>query len=241
MALPQPITPTYELVIPSTGKTVKFRTFLVKEEKILLLAEQSEDEKTMKDAIVQIVKNCIISRIKVEDLTYFDLEYIFLQLRARSLEEFLDMEITCRDDGKTKVNHRINLLEVEVDGRNGKGDNKIILDEDTNFGIIMKYPGLYEFVKFVGLRLDFDDEEVSEYIASNIEQIFTDEKVEECSDYKPKEIVDWVEKLTQKQFNKIADFYENQPRLRYKFKITNPNTGVEDEYVLEGLLNFTGG
>ena len=132
MALPQPITPTYELVIPSTGKTVKFRPFLVKEEKILLLAEQSEDEKTMKDAIVQIVKNCIISRIKVEDLTYFDLEYIFLQLRARSLEEFLDMEITCRDDGKTKVNHRINLLEVEVDGRNGKGDNKIILDEDTN-------------------------------------------------------------------------------------------------------------
>lgn len=241
MALPQPTTPTYELVIPSSGKTVKYRPFLVKEEKVLLLAEQSEDEKTMKDAIVQIVKNCIISRIKVEDLTYFDLEYIFLQLRARSLEEFLDMEITCNDDGKTKVNHRINLLEVEVDGRNEKGDNKIILDEDTNFGIIMKYPGLYEFVKFVGLRLDFDDEEVSEYIASNIEQIFRGEDVEECSDYKLKEIVDWVGKLTQKQFNKIADFYENQPRLRHKFKITNPNTGVESEYVLEGLLNFTGG
>jgi len=241
MALPQPSTPIYELVIPSSGKTVKYRPFLVKEEKVLLLAEQSEDEKTMKNAIVQIVKNCIISRVKVEDLTYFDLEYIFLQLRARSLEEFLDMTITCRDDGETTVNHRINLLEVEVDGRHGKGDNKIMLNEDEDFGIIMKYPGLNEFVKFVGLRLDFDDDEVTEYVAGNIEQIFKGEDVEECSDYKSEEMIEWVDNLTQKQFNKIADFYENQPRLRYKFNITNPKTGVESEYVLEGLLNFTGG
>lgn len=239
MSLPIPSTPTYDLTLPSTQKTIKFRPFLVREEKLLLMAEQSEDEKVMKDAIIEVVKNCIVSKIKIEDLTFFDLEYIFLQLRARSLEEFLSLEITCKDDGVTKVPYKINLLEVEVEGRHGKGDNKIMLDDD--FGVIMKYPGINDFVKFVGLRKDLPDEEVYDYLSQNIDQIFNGEDVIECSDYPKEELIEWIDKLTQKQFNKIATFYENQPKLRHKFKIKNPNTGVESEYVMEGLLNFING
>lgn len=239
MTLPQPSTPTYELTLPSSEKLIKFRPFLVKEEKLLLMAEQSEDEKTMKDAIVDVVKNCVITRIKVEDLTYFDLEYIFLQLRARSLEEFLELDVICKDDGVTKVSHTINLLEVGVDGRHEKGNNKIMLDD--NFGVIMKYPGINDFVRFVGLRKDLPDDEVYEYLSKNIEQIFTSDDVIECSDHSHDEIIEWIDKLTQKQFNKIAQFYENQPKLRYKFTVKNPNTGIESEYVMEGLLNFSNG
>jgi hypothetical protein len=238
MTLPRPSTPTYELTLPSTSKVIKFRPFLVKEEKVLLLAEQSEDEKEIKNAIKDVIKNCIVtSRIKVEDFTYFDLEYVFLQLRARSAEEHLDLVITCKDDNKTQVNHRINLLNVEVK-MNSKSSNKIMLDED--FGLILKYPGMDEFVRFAMMGKQLPDEEVIEYVATKVDQIFQGEEVWDAADLKKQEIVDWLDNLTQKQFVKIGEFFENLPVLKHEFKLKNPTTGVESEYVLEGLQNFFG-
>jgi len=235
MALPKPATPIYELTLPSTQKIIKFRPFLVREEKVLLLAEQSEDETQIRDAVKEVIKNCIISRIRMDDLTYFDLEYVFLQLRARSAEENLDLTITCKDDNETKVSHRINLLKVEVD-MNEKSSNKIMLGEDL--GIILKYPGINEFVKFALMGKELPDAEVIEYVASKVDQIFQGEEVWDVTDLKKQEIIDWLDNLTQKQFVKIGEFFENLPVLRHKFTIKNPTTGVEDEYVLEGLQNF---
>ena len=236
MALPKPATPTYELTLPSTGKTIKYRPFLVKEEKVLLLAEQSEDEKQIKRSIVDVIKACIISRVKVEDLPYFDLEYIFLQLRARSAEEIVQLTVPCKDDPEVTVPYNLNLLEVEVEGVDGMGSNKIMIGEDC--GLIMKYPGIDDFVKFVISQDTVLDEEITEFVAERIEQIFDAEEVTDCSELKTKEIIEWLGNLTQKQFVKIGEFYENLPKLRHKFTITNPNTGFESEYTLEGLNDF---
>lgn len=202
---------------------------------MLLMAEQSEDEKQIKEAIKSVIKNCIISRTKIEDFTYFDLEYVFLQLRARSAEEHLELIITCKDDNTTKVNYRFNLLDVEVE-MNKKSSNKIMLEE--NMGIVLKYPGMDEFVKFAMMGNELPDSEVVEYVASKVDQIFQDEEVWDSSDLSQKEIIEWLEKLTQKQFVKIGEFFENLPVLRHKFTIKNPTTGVESEYTLEGLQNF---
>jgi hypothetical protein len=237
MTLPIPSTPTYELTLPSTGKKIKFRPFLVKEEKILLLAEQSEKEDEITEAIKTVIQNCLITKIKIEDLSYFDLEYIFLQLRARSAEEHLDLVITCKDDNKTQVNHRIDLLSVEVE-KTKKSSNKIMLGDDL--GIILKYPGINEFVRFAMMGNQLPDNEVIEYVASKVDQIFQGEDVWDCEDLTQKEIVEWLDNLTQKQFVQIGEFFENLPVLRHKFKIKNPTTGVESEYVLEGLQNFFG-
>jgi len=235
MTLPAPSTPTYELTLPSTGKKIKFRPFLVKEEKILLLAEQSEDENEIKGAIKSVIENCLITKVKIEDLSYFDFEYIFLQLRARSAEEHLDLVITCKDDNKTKVDHRIDLLKVQVE-KSKKSDNRIMLSDDM--GIVLRYPGIDEFVRFAMMGKTLPDSEVVEYVASKVSQIFQGEDVWDSEDLTQEEIIEWLDKLTQKQFVEIGEFFENLPVLRHKFKVKNPTTGVESEYVLEGLQNF---
>lgn len=236
MALPKPATPTYELTLPSTGKTIKFRPFLVKEEKLLLLADQSEDFKQKKQAIKDVIKACILSRVKVEELPYFDLEYIFLQLRARSAEEFLELEITCRDDGETRVTHTINLLEVEVQGAEEENPNKIMLSEDM--GVVLKYPSMDDFINFAMLGETLDETNVYDYVASRIDQIFDADEVTDSSDATKKELIDWVDNLTSKQLAQISSFFEKLPKLRHEFFITNPNTGVELKYVMEGLKDF---
>lgn len=236
MALPKPATPTYELTLPSTGKPIKFRPFLVKEEKLLLLADQSEDFKQKRQAIKDVIKACILSRVKVEELPYFDLEYIFLQLRARSAEEFLELEITCRDDGETKVTHTINLLEVEVQGAEEENPNKIMLSEDM--GVVLKYPSMDDFINFAMLGETLDETNVYDYVASRIDQIFDADEVTDSSDATKKELIDWVDNLTSKQLAQISSFFEKLPKLRHEFYITNPNTGVELKYVMEGLKDF---
>jgi len=236
MALPKPATPTYELTLPSTGKIIKFRPFLVKEEKLLLLADQSEDFKQKRQAIKDVIKACILSRIKVEELPYFDLEYIFLQLRARSAEEFLDLEINCRDDGETKVSHRINLLEVEVQGTEEENPNKIMLSE--SMGVVLNYPSLDDFINFAMLGETLDETNVYDYVASRIDQIFDDEEVVDGNEATKKDLLEWVDNLTSKQLAKISSFFENLPKLRYEFTVTNPSTGVELKYALEGLKDF---
>jgi len=238
MALPSITTPTYELELPSTKKKIKYRPFLVREEKILLLATESEDPKDVKQAVKDIVKACVLSRIKIDDLTSFDLEYLFLRIRAVSVGEEVQMKITCNDDNETKVDYTIDLTEVEVEVPEGH-DKKIMLTD--NLGIIMRYPGLEQFVDLtmIGKNLDNVDE-VFDLVANCIEQIFEGDDVYDSTTTTKEEFVQFIESLTQKQFESVQKFFETMPVLRHKFKITNPNTGVESEYQLEGLQSFFG-
>ena len=235
MALPKVGYPTYELELPSNGKTVKYRPFIVKEEKVLLLALESEDEKEVKQAVKDLIKNCVLSRIKVEELPSFDLEYLFMRIRAAAVGEVITMNVTCKDDNKTQVEKRININEIEVFKTEGH-TNKIMLTD--TMGIIMKYPSMDRFIETEFLDKSVKTEEVFEFIAESIDQIFDVEEVWDSSTTSKKEMVEWVETLTAKQFEEIQKFYETMPKLQHKFTVKNPNTDEESEYTIEGLQNF---
>lgn len=235
MALPKIGIPTYELELPSTGKTIKYRPFIVKEEKVLLLALESEDEEQIKIAVKDLIKNCVQSRIKVDDLPSFDLEYIFLKIRAASVGEEITMMVTCQDDNTTQVEVNININDVNVFKPEGHS-NKIMLDNHT--GIVLKYPGMDRFIDSEFLNKDIKSDEVFDFIASSIDQIFNEEEVWDSSTTSKKEMSEFVESLTAKQFEAIQNFYETMPRLIHKFTVVNPNTEKESEYTIEGLQNF---
>lgn len=234
MALPTMDLPTYELEIPSNKKKIKYRPFLVKEEKVLLLALESENDKNIRDAVVGLLKACIQSRVKVENLATFDLEYIFLNIRAVSVGEIVEMNVVCNDDEKTNVRYNLNLTDVNVVFPEGHS-NKIMLTDTT--GVVMKYPSMDGFVQGQFSNKDFD---VIDVIASSIDQIFQEEEVYDESTTTKKEFVQFVESLTNSQLEKIQAFFETSPRLEHTFKVTNPNTGVESEYMLRGLQSFFG-
>ena len=235
MALPKLGYPTFELELPSTGKTVRYRPFLVKEEKVLLLALESKDEKQITSAVKDLIKNCCISRIEVETLPSFDLEYLFLKIRAASIGETITLSVTCQDDDKTVVEHVININEVEVFKPEGH-DKKIMFDDES--GIIMNYPSMQQFVDREFLQKDMQTEEVYGFIAGSIEQIFQGEDVYDSSTTSKKEFKDFVDSLTTKQFEKIQQFYSTAPKLQHSFTVVNPNTGVESEFTIEGLQSF---
>ena len=235
MALPKIGYPTYELELPSSGKTVKYRPFLVKEEKVLLLALEAEDEKQVTSAVKDLLKNCVISRIKVDQLPSFDLEYLFLKIRAASIGEIINLTVTCLDDNKTEVEATINIIQIEVFKPEGH-DTKIMFDEKT--GIVMKYPSMKQFVEREFLQKDMKTEDVYDFIAESIDQIFDDEEVYDSSTTTKKEFRTFVDSLTTKQFEKIQKFYETSPKLSHTFKVTNPKTGKESEYTIEGLQSF---
>ena len=235
MALPKLGYPTYELELPSTGKTIKYRPFLVKEEKVLLLAMESQDEKQIVGAVKDLIKNCVISRIKVESLPSFDLEYIFLKIRAASIGETITLNVTCLDDNETQVEATININEVEVK-KEKDHDSKIMFEDE--FGIVMGYPSMQQFVEREFLQKEMQTEEVYDFIADSIEQIFQGEEVYDSTTTSKKEFREFVESLTTKQFEKIQQFYATSPKLSHTFKVTNPNTGVESDYTIEGLQNF---
>jgi hypothetical protein len=235
MALPKLGVPTFELELPSTKKVIKYRPFIVKEEKVLLIALESEDEDQIFAAVKDLIKNCVISRIKVDDLPAFDLEYIFLRIRAAAVGEIIDMNVTCTDDNATRVQTQININDVEVYFPEGH-TNKVMLTD--NLGIVMKYPGMQRFIEAEFLEKDIKTEEVFNFIADSIEQIFDAEEVYDSSTTSKKEFREFVEGLTTKQFEEIQKFYETMPKLQHKFKVVNPNTGVESEYTIEGLQNF---
>jgi hypothetical protein len=237
MALPQVVLPTYELEIPSNGKTIKYRPFVVKEEKLLLLALEGDDEKAIEDAVRTLLKGCIQSRIKIDELAIFDLEYIFLQIRAVSVGEVVEMKVTCRDDEKTEVPYNMNLTEVKVLKPEGHS-NKIMLSDEM--GIIMKYPAFQDFVKSSIIGKNPSAESVIEVISSCVDQIFDGEDVYDSSTTSKKEFVEFIEGLTNKQFEQIQKFFENSPRLEHRFTVTNPNTGVDNEFIIAGLVNFFG-
>lgn len=235
MALPTVAYPTYELDLPSNGKSVKYRPFLVKEEKVLLLALESGDEKQVTNAVKDLIKNCVLTRIKVESLPSFDLEYIFLKIRAASIGETITLTVTCLDDNETQVDAQININEVEVYKPEGHS-SKIMFDDD--FGVVMKYPSMQEFVDREFLQKEMRTEEVYDFISNSIEQIFQGEEVYDESTTSKKEFREFLEKLTTKQFEQIQKFYQTAPKLQHKFSVVNPNTGQESEYTIEGLQNF---
>ena len=236
MALPQVVLPTYELEIPSNGKKIKYRPFVVKEEKLLLLALESQDDKQIEEATRALLKNCIQSRVKLEDLAIFDLEYIFLQIRAVSVGEVVEMLLTCEDDGETQVKYNLNLTDVQVI-KSEDHNSKIMLSDEM--GLIMKYPSFEEFVKVSIIAKD-TSEQVIEIMGKCIDQIFDGEEVYDSSTTSKKEFVEFIEGLTNKQFEKVQEFFSEMPVLKHEIKLKNPNTGVENSFVIQGLSNFFG-
>lgn len=238
MPLPKPSVPTYELTVPSSKKQIKFRPFLVKEEKVLLIAMESEDEKMIRDSVINILKSCILTRgVKVEELAMFDIEYIFLRIRSKSSGEKIEMNLVCKDDNETRVRYELDIDTVEVQFPEGHS-KKIILSE--NSGIIMKYPGFDQFLKTQILQKNPSTEEVFDIVIDSVHQIYEDDEVWEAGTTPRKEIAEYIEGLTTKQFQKIQEFFVTMPKLSHNIKITNPNTGVESEYEIEGLTNFFG-
>ena len=237
MALPTVDLPTHELEIPSNKKKIKFRPFLVKEEKVLLLALESEDDKNIRSAVHNLLKGCISSRIKIDKLATFDLEYIFLNIRAVSVGEVVDINVTCQDDEKTQVKYQLNLTDVNVTFPEGHS-NKIMLTDDL--GVIMRYPSFNRFVENQFAQKEVNEDTVIEIIAESIDQIFQGEEVYDESTTTPKEFVEFVESLTNTQLEKLQTFFETSPRLEHKFKVKNPNTDVESDYTISGLASFFG-
>jgi len=235
MALPKLGYPTFELELPSTGKTIKYRPFLVKEEKVLLMALESKDEKQVVSAVKDLIKNCVITRIKVDNLPSFDLEYLFLKIRGASIGENIILTVTCLDDNETQVEANININDVEIFKPEGH-DKKIMFDENT--GLVMKYPSMKEFVDREFLQKEMKTEDVYGFIADSIDQIFDEEEVYDSSTTTKKEFRTFVDSLTTKQFEKIQKFYETSPKLSHTFKVVNPKTGKESSYTIEGLQSF---
>jgi len=235
MALPKLGYPTFELELPSTGKTIKYRPFLVKEEKVLLMALESKDEKQVISAVKDLIKNCVITRIKVDTLPSFDLEYLFLKIRGASIGENITLTVTCLDDNETQVEANININDVEILKPEGH-DKKIMFDDKT--GLVMKYPSMKEFVDREFLQKEMKTEDVYGFIADSIDQIFDDEEVYDSSTTTKKEFRTFVDNLTTKQFEKIQEFYTTCPKLSHTFKVVNPKTGKESSYTIEGLQSF---
>lgn len=237
MPLPKIATPTYELEVPSLKKTIKYRPFLVKEEKILIIAMESEDNKQIAEAIKTVISNCILTRgVKIDDLATFDIEYLFLNIRGKSVGENVDVLITCPDDGTTQVPVSINLDEIKVEVSKEHSRN---IKLDDNLSLRMKYPSMSEFVKTnFSSSEEATVDDTFDLIISCIEQIYNEEESWNASDFTKKEMVEFVDQLTSHQFKEVEKFFETMPKLSYNIKLKNPNTGVQSEVVLEGLSAF---
>jgi hypothetical protein len=237
MPLPKIATPTYELELPSTGKTVQYRPFLVKEEKLLVIALESEDTKQITTAIKAVIKACIKTRgVKVEALPTFDIEYLFLNIRGKSVGENLDVNIICPDDKETEVKVNINLDDIKCHKNEGH-TNKIKLDDSLMME--MKYPSLDEFIKS---NFDLDEknqmDQSFDLIAQCIDKIYSEEEVWTAEDCTKKEMSEFLESMNSSQFKEIEKFFETMPKLSHTLKVINPKTKVESEVVLEGLASF---
>ena len=237
MPLPKIATPTYELELPSTGDTIKYRPFLVKEEKLLVIALESEDNKQITNAIKAVLKSCVLTKgIKVEQLPTFDIEFLFLNIRGKSVGEELEVNIICPDDETTQVPVTINLDDIEVQ-KNDEHTKQIKLDD--NLMMELKYPSLEQFIK---TNFDFDDKNAMEQsfdlISTCIDKIYSEDEVWAAADCSKKEVKDFLESMNSSQFKQIEQFFETMPKLSHIIKVTNPNTKVESDVTLEGLASF---
>ena len=237
MPLPKIVTPTYELELPSTGETIQYRPFLVKEEKVLVIALESEDTKQITTAIKTVLKNCIKTKgIKVESLPTFDIEYLFLNVRGKSVGETIEVNITCPDDEVTTTKIEVNLDDIEVQ-KTEEHTNQIKLDDSIMMEL--KYPSLDQFIKS---NFDFNEgnqmDQSFQLIGSCIDKIYTDDEVWVAADCTKKEINDFLESMNSNQFKEIEKFFETMPKLSHTVKVTNPKTKVESDVVIEGLASF---
>jgi len=237
MPLPKIATPQYELELPSTKKPIKYRPFLVKEEKLLVLALESEDTKQITNAIKQVLKNCILTRnVKVESLPTFDIEYLFLHIRGKSVGEEIELNIVAPDDRTTNIPVKISVDEIEV--IEDEKHNKQIKLDDSLF-MEMKYPSLDQFIKN---NFNFDDnldmDQSFEIIASCVGKIYNEEEVWVAEEFSKKEMVEFLEQMNSVQFKEIEKFFSTMPKLSHEIVVTNPKTNVKSTVVLEGLASF---
>ena len=239
MPLPKIATPTYSLELPSTGKEINYRPFLVKEEKLLVLALESEDNKQITTAIKTVIKSCVSTKgIKVETLPTFDIEFLFLNIRGKSVGEELEVNIVCPDDKVTEVPVSIDLDDIQVQ-KVDDHTNQIKIDD--NIMMEMKYPSLDQFIKN---NFDFNEgnqmDQSFDLIASCIDKIYTEEEVWSTADCTKKEVKEFLDSMNSSQFKEIEHFFETMPKLSHTIKVKNPKTKVESDVVLEGLASFFG-
>ena len=237
MPLPKIVTPSYELKLPSNGKKISYRPFLVKEEKILILAIESDSLKEISRSIKDILKNCILTKgIKVDELPTFDIEYLFLNIRSRSIGESIELVVTCPDDGETKVNTTIYIDEIEV--KKNKEHSTDIKIDDT-YTMRMKYPSLDEFID-ENFNFEGQSDNSFDIIASCIDMVFSEEEAWEAKDCTKKELIEFVEQMNSAQFKEIEKFFDTMPQLSHEIEVVNPKTKVKSTVILEGLASFFG-
>jgi hypothetical protein len=236
MPLPKIVTPTFELELPSTGKKVQYRPFLVKEEKLLVIALESEDSQQITSAIRAVISDCILTKeIKVESLPTFDIEYLFLNIRGKSVGEVVDVNIICPDDGETEVKVSINLDEIQV--VRDENHTKTVKLDDTYF-MDMKYPSLDQFIKN---NFEFENPDMDqsfEVIGSCIDKIYDNEEVWSTSDVSDQEVKEFLEQLNSTQFKEIEKFFSTMPKLSHTIDVKNPKTKKKSKVTLEGLSSF---
>tara|TARA_Y100000356_G_scaffold57259_1_gene46358 strand:- start:135 stop:851 length:717 start_codon:yes stop_codon:yes gene_type:complete len=236
MPLPKINTPTYELSLPSNGKKIKYRPFLVREEKILIMALETENQKQITDAVVQILDACIMTRgIKIKTLATFDIEYIFLNVRSKSVGETINVNIICPDDEKTSVEVPIDLESIKV--KKDKSHTNIVKIDD-NLSLKLKYPSMDQFIESNFESSDDTIKNTMKVITSSIDMIFSEEESWNASESTEKELEDFIEQLNSKQFQTIEKFFDTMPKLSHRVKVTNPKTNVESTVILEGLAAF---
>ena len=237
MPLPKIATPTYELELPSTGKTIKFRPFLVKEEKLLVLALESDDSKEITNAIKAVLKDCIQTRgVKVDTLPTFDIEYLFLNIRGKSVGEDIEVSVLCPDDGETYAEVQISIDDIKVT-KDKNHSNQIKIDD--NLMMEMKYPSLDQFVKS---NFEFsNDNQVDqsfELIASCIDKVYSADEAWTTDDFTKKEVTEFLEQMNSAQFKEIESFFSTMPKLSHEVQVVNPKTKKKSKVTLEGLASF---
>ena len=237
MPLPKIATPTYELELPSTKQKIKFRPFLVKEEKLLVLALETEDSSQITTAITEVIKGCILTKnVKVEELPTFDIEFLFLNIRGKSVGEEVEVNIICPDDGETEVPVKISLDEIEVQFSD---DHSTKIKIDDNLMMEMKYPSLDQFVKNnFDFNSDSSMDQSFEIIGSCIDKIFNEEEVWAVEDFSKQEVEEFLEQMNSSQFKEIEKFFSTMPKLSHQVKVKNPKTKKTSTVVLEGLSSF---
>jgi hypothetical protein len=238
MALPLANVAKYELVLPSQQKTIQYRPFLVKEEKVLLMAMESGESKEMITAIKEIVKSCTFGEMIAEDYPMFDIEYVFLQIRSKSVGEVAKLKVLCPDDGKTYAEAEVDLTKVEVQVDDNH-TNKIIIDENRNLGIVLKYPTLKNYDLMSSKSVNTNDmDKVFNILIDSIDHVFEGDKVYPAKDSTKEELKDFIETLPQESFMKIKTFFDTMPKLKHEIEVTNPKTQVVNKVTLQGVSDF---
>ena len=237
MALPILETATYELTLPSKDVTVKFRPFLVKEEKILLQALESGSNKEMTEALKQIVHTCTVGKVNINTLPIFDVEYIFLQIRSKSVGEIAKLKLLCPDDKKTYAEVEVDLSKVEVHVDEDHTNN-IVVDEKRKIGLVMSYPTINSVDPENVGKKSMKTKQMFEILANTVYQVYEGDKIQSASDYTKDELNKFLESLDSKAFKKINEFFDTMPKLKQEVEIENPKTKVKSKLTLAGLQDF---